>query len=80
MKLIGDSALVEKSKRVLNILLVLHIDDWQSQAHKQWQNPAERRYQTVKRMINNVLDYSGAPDKCWLLAGQHVWFLLNHIR
>ena len=42
-KLISDRAQVEISKRVLDILRALFIDYWQSEPHRQYQNPAERR-------------------------------------
>lgn len=29
-------------------------------------------------MTNNILDYYGAPDGCWLLSMQYVCYLLNH--
>ena len=48
-RLITDRAQVEISQRAHDILRILHIGDWQSEAHKQNQNPAKRRYQTVKR-------------------------------
>ena len=41
-KLISDSARVETSKRVKDILRALIIDDWQSEANYQHQNFAER--------------------------------------
>jgi hypothetical protein len=47
-KLISDSAGVETSKEVCGILCTYGISSWQSEFHQQHQNPAERRYQTVK--------------------------------
>ena len=61
-KLMSDRAQVEISKRVLDILRALFIDDWQSEPHRQHQNPAERRCQTVKRSNNTLLDRTGAPE------------------
>ena len=43
-QLISDSAQVEISKRVLDVLRALCIGDWHSEPHQQHQNPAERRY------------------------------------
>ena len=76
-KLISDRAQVEISKRVQYILRALFIDDWQSEPHRQHQNPAERRYQTVKRGTNILLDRTGAPAYTWLLAMIYVCFVLN---
>jgi hypothetical protein len=77
-KLISDSARVEISNKVQDILRNLMISDWQSEPHQQHQNPAERRYQVVKRLTNNLLDRSGAPGSLWFLAMSHVCLLLNH--
>ena len=60
-----------------DILRALFIDDWQSEPHRQHQNPAERRIQTVKRRTNTLLDRTGAPAYTWLLAITYVCFALN---
>ena len=77
-KLISDSAQVEKSTRVKDLLRMYGIQDWQSEAYMQHQNPAERRWQTVKTTSNTVLDRSGAPDYTWLLVLAYVCYILNH--
>ena len=77
-KLISDSAKAETSQAVKDYLRWLVIGDWQSQPHCQNQNPAERRYQDVKRMANTLLDRTGAPSNCWLLALQYACFVFNH--
>ena len=48
MKLISNSAQVEISKCVQEILWTLYIPSWQSEPHHQHQNPAECHYQDVK--------------------------------
>lgn len=77
-KLISDQAQVEISDKVKGILCTLFIVEWQSEPHQQQQNPAERRYQTIKNRANVVLDRTGAPAYMWLLALQYMCFLLNH--
>ena len=77
-KLISDRAQLEVSKKVLDILRTLIIDDWQSEPYHEHQNPAERRYQHIKRTTNNVLDRTGAPAFAWLLALTYVCYVLNH--
>ena len=67
-KLVSDSAQVEISKKVHDILRSLCIDDWQSEPHQQQQNPAERRYQTVKRITGTLMDRTGAPADTWFLC------------
>ena len=53
-KLISDRAQVEISGEILNILCAYRIGAWQSEPHQQHQNPAERRYQTIKTMTNTI--------------------------
>ena len=78
-KLISDRAQVEISNRVQDILRSLFISSWQSEPHQQHQNPAERRYQTVKRYTNTVLNRTSAPAYTWLLCLTYVCFVLNHL-
>jgi ATP/ADP translocase len=76
--LISDSACVETSKEVRGILWTYGISSWQSEPHQQHQNPAERRYQTVKRLCYTILDQTGASAYCWLLCLMYVCFMLNN--
>jgi hypothetical protein len=61
-KLISGSYQVIISNKVQDILRTLCIKSWQSEPYQQQQNPAESRYQTIKRATNRVLDRTGAPD------------------
>eukprot|EP00980_Cylindrotheca_fusiformis_P023113 scaffold10147_cov126-Cylindrotheca_fusiformis.AAC.1 len=76
-RLLSDRAQVEISNRVIGFLRALGIGNWQSEPHQQHQNPAERRYQTLKRMTNVILDRSGSPASTWLLCLMYVALLLN---
>ena len=76
---ISDNAQAEVSSRVMDIFRIFNVDDHQSQAHSQWQNPAERGWQDSKAWTNNILNVSGAPGYCWLLARIYVCFLQNHL-
>ena len=78
-KLISDSAQSEVFNIVKDITRVLFIDDWKSEPYYQHQNFAERRYQTVKRQTNTLLNRTGALPCVWLLAMIYVCFALNHI-
>ena len=69
---------MEISNKVLNILRTLVIGDWQSEPNQQQQNPAERRYQTVKTAANRIMDRTGAPAHTRLLCLMYVCYLLNH--
>ena len=60
-RLISDRAQVEVSNKVLDLLRNYVIGDWQSKPHFQHQNPAERRFQDIKRTTNILLDRTGAP-------------------
>ena len=50
----------------------------QSEPYRQNQNPAERRYQDIKRLANTILDRTGAPNDLWLLALRYASFVYNH--
>ena len=76
-KLITDSSVIETSQRVKDILRSLVISDWQSKPYHEHQNPVERRYQTVKRHVNQVMNFTGAPAYTWLLALLYVLYVLN---
>ena len=77
-RLISDSANEETRGKAQDILRALYIGSWQSEPHQQHQNPAERRFQTVKNTTNVILDRTGAPPNTWLLCLLYVCFLLNH--
>jgi hypothetical protein len=76
-KLISDCACVETSTHIMDILCALVILDWQSEPYHENQNFAENRYATIKAATNRVLNQSGAPAECWLLAVQYVCHALN---
>jgi hypothetical protein len=78
-KLISDRAQTEISKKVLDILRNYIIDDWQSEPYHEHQNPAERRYQTIKTYTNKLLDRTGATANSWLLALTYICFIFNHV-
>ena len=67
-KLLSDRAQTEIGTRAQDILRALFISSWQSEPHQQQQNPAERKYQTLKRYTNTILSRTGAPANTWLLC------------
>ena len=77
-KLITDSARVEISKRVADILRALCIDDWQSEANYQSQNFAEHRWKHIKRNVNFFMNWRNVPPNAWLLCLQWVCDVMNH--
>ena len=78
-RLISDSAKAEVSAQVKEILNMLVIKDWQSEAHQQHQNPAECGWQSTKAWSNINLNTSGAPPECWLLVLGYICALQNHL-
>jgi hypothetical protein len=77
-RLISDRAQAEISNKVKDILRALIIGAWQSEPHQQHQNPAERKYQTLKRMANTIIDRTGSPGYTWLLALSYICYVLNN--
>ena len=66
------------SARVKDILRALVIKDWQSEPYRQWQNACERYIQTLKHLVNQVLDRTGSPAYLWLVCLQYCVMLLNN--
>ena len=60
-QLISDSAQVEVSSRVMDVLQNLVIDSWQSKPYFQHQNFADRRWRDVKRLVNWVMNTKEVP-------------------
>ena len=77
-KLISDSAQTEIGNETKDILCHLCIEDWQSEACHQHQNPCERCHQDMKSISNWLLDHTNSPPSLWLLALKCTAFLLNH--
>ena len=77
--LISDCAKAQISNKVQDLLRVLFIDDRQSEPYNKNQNFAERVWQDVQRRVNSLLNWSGAPDNCWLLALKYIAFVTNHV-
>jgi hypothetical protein len=71
-KLISDCARTETSARIKDIHRALVISDWPSKPYYENQNFAENRYGTIKAATNRVMNLSGAPAACWLLALMYV--------
>ena len=61
IKLIADNAPMYRGWNVAKYLRDLVVSMWQCETKYQNQNPAENRYQTVKRHTDRTMDRSGAP-------------------
>ena len=77
--LMSDYAKSEMHGKTKELLRMYDIDDYQSEPEYQHQNPAERGIQTVKRLMNGVMDRTGCEAHWWLLAALFVLSLVNHI-
>ena len=77
-KLILDSARVETSRRVQDILRALFIDSWQSEAHFQWQNFAEHGWKFLKHNVQFIMNWRNVIPGAWLLCMQWVADAMNH--
>ena len=78
-RLISDNAKAATSTVIKKILNMYMIKDWQSEPHYQNQNPAERRIQDIKRMVDGIMARTGTPKRFWLLCVLFVIMLMNHI-
>ena len=77
--LMSDNAKSELHGRTKDLLRMYSIDDQQSEPHYQHQNPAERKIQDIKRMMNSIMDRVGCPPKWWLLAAIFTLQLMLYI-
>jgi hypothetical protein len=75
--LLSDRGQAIISTKGEDILRNFSIDNWQSEPHQHHQNPAERRYQTIKSPTNRMLDRTKAPAHVWLLCLQYICYLLE---
>jgi hypothetical protein len=55
-KLYSDDARVQFGKTIQSIPRMYCIEDMQSEPHHQHQNPAERRFQDVKKVSSHIMD------------------------
>ena len=66
--IMSDQAKAEMHGRAKDLLRMYEIDDRQSEAYYEHQNPVERKIQDVKKTMNSVMDRTGCEDRWWLLA------------
>jgi hypothetical protein len=66
-------------KRVLDILRLYGIKDFQSEPHHQHQNFAERKIGDTKRLTDAIMDRTRTQASFWLLCLLCVVFLLNQL-
>ena len=77
--LISDNAKAQISQKIEEILGTLGINNRTSEPYNKNQNFAERGIRDVKRMVQYLLNTSGAPDYCWLLAFDYACYVTNHL-
>ena len=77
-KLISNSAALEISWHVKDVLRALCIDNWQSEANYQHQNFAKHRWGHAKRHIQWYMNWRNVDANAWLLCSQWVADVMNH--
>ena len=77
-RVLCDHVKYQSSSRVLDYLRLLWIGLWQSEAKYQHQNKFERRFQTLKHMVNRLMDRIDTPPQLWFLALVYCMHVLNH--
>ena len=60
-----------------DLLCMCEVKDQQSAPDYQYQNPAERKMQDVKKTMNLIMDHTGCPSKWCLLCALFVIMLMN---
>ena len=77
-KLYTDAARVYRGNRFIQYLRDLYIAFWSAESKHQNQNPVEKRYDTVKRMTNRLMERRGSPPIAWFFAMSLVCYVLSH--
>ena len=77
-KLTSDHDSNLMSRRVLDILRALCIDDWQSEPQYQHQNFAEHAWKHLKRNVNWIMNWRNVDAHGWLLCLMWVADVMNH--
>ena len=73
-----DNSKMQLGQAWQRILRRMLIKGETTEPHHPWQNYAERVIGTLKRQVNTLLDRTGAPDRLWMLALEHVAYVWNH--
>ena len=77
-KLILDSARIETSQWVKDILWTLIINEWQSEPNYQHQNIAEHWWRHLKQNVNWIMNYHNIVPEAWLLCTECIANVMNH--
>ena len=78
-RLLSDKAKAQISDSAMAILRTFSIGNWHNETGKPHQNPAEIGLSSTIPKIQEILNTSGAPGKCWLLAAQYMCHVENHL-
>ena len=77
-RIISDQAQIETSGRVLELISIYVIDNWNSEPRQQRQTYVERKYKHIKQTTNCIMKISGSPAYYWLLELLYVCFIPNY--
>ena len=72
-----DNSRMQTSEAWTQFTRKMQIKSETTEPHHQWQNPAERRIQTIKKGCNELMDRKGTPGFMWLLCMQYYSSILN---
>jgi hypothetical protein len=77
--LFSDNAKVTTSEKVLDILRHYSMGQIFSEAEQQNQKPCEQHIQDIKKLVESLMDHTGAPAQYWLLCLQFNMYLFNRL-
>ena len=75
--LFSDNSKVQIGAKVLDLMRMYRMSNFQCEPEHQHQNPAERKVQEVKKVTNATMDRTGTAAKLWLLCLLYCVALLN---
>jgi hypothetical protein len=77
--LFSNNAKVVTSETVLDILRHFNMGQMFSEPDQQNQNPCERHFQDINKLVESLMDHTGPPAKYWLLCLMFSMYLFNHL-
>ena len=77
-KLISDAAKVEMSRRVMDVLCALLVENWSAERGYQHQNYAEIIWKYLKRNVQWFMNWRDVPANLWLLCLKWCADVTNH--
>ena len=79
IKLKNNRAQMEIGNAWISICRKYNVGQCTTEAHMPWQNEAESCIKEVKKMVNLIMDKTGAPNYLWAMCSMYVAYSLNHL-